>query len=857
MKKHIAYLLIVFLLFNCSEDDTTASLPSIGITAIGDIGLESMTVTSTITSENGALVTERGLCWSTSPNPTTDDTTTSDGTGSGTFTSTMTNLAVNTNYYLRAYAVNSVGVAYSTGEEFGTFLPEVSTNTISSVMPNAIDISAEVINQGSTDLTERGICWGISVNPTINDNTVSSGTGVGSYTGTLTDLVEDTTYYIRAYAVNSLGISYGNEIELNTSLPMLTTTAVTNFTATSAESGGEVTDEGGSSVVAKGVCWSTTPNPTIDDNTTNDGGSAGSFTSVLTGLTANTIYYVRAYATNTTGTSYGNEIEFSIDLPVVQTESVSYITVSTTEVQATVTEEGTASVTERGVCWSTNPNPTTDDNSLANGTGVGTYTTSINGLAEDGVYYIRAYATSSVGTAYGEEIEFANNDCIDTSETYLDNGYITTYLTTQQEVNDFKDTHVHHLYIGDPNGSSDINDLTPLSCVIQAGVLSIKNNPNLTSLAGLENLTRTHLRLEDNPNITSLVGLNNVTNISLTIKNNTNLASFTGLESVATCAIITISDNPNLISFTGLDNVQELVGALDSIIENNNALTDISFPNATIFEAENQPFGNPRPEFIIRNNSSLVSINIPNASSFFFGELKIQDNVNLTSIDMQSLYRTLSLSISGNIELSSMNFTGLEFVIGSHYWDGGQAGALNISDTKLTSMDGIFGTLTASNLNGFIISNNLLLTNLNGMSNVTVRGNVSISNNPLLANLSGPTFFGTSSEGTFLSIVNNDAITHINEFTNYLTNGNLYLVNISDNANLVDIAALNATDCMFGGLKVNNNPSLSNLCPISLYVNGYWADINSQFPFYDCNYQATGNAYNPSAQDIVNGNCSQ
>jgi uncharacterized protein (TIGR02145 family) len=94
-------------------------------------------------------------------------------------------------------------------------------------------------------------------------------------------------------------------------LPSVTTFAITNITKATATSGGNVTDDGGISLTAKGICYSTEPNPTIANNITNDGTDTGSFTSSLTSLAENTIYYVKAYATNSEGTAYGNEEQFT------------------------------------------------------------------------------------------------------------------------------------------------------------------------------------------------------------------------------------------------------------------------------------------------------------------------------------------------------------------------------------------------------------------------------------------------------------------------------------------------------------------------------------------------------------------
>ena len=97
----------------------------------------------------------------------------------------------------------------------------------------------------------------------------------------------------------------------NTGIPVLSTTAVTDITQATATCGGNITSDGGATVTARGVCWSTGQTPTISDNKTTDGTGAGEFSSILSGLSPNTTYYVRAYATNSSGTGYGSAMSFT------------------------------------------------------------------------------------------------------------------------------------------------------------------------------------------------------------------------------------------------------------------------------------------------------------------------------------------------------------------------------------------------------------------------------------------------------------------------------------------------------------------------------------------------------------------
>ncbi len=110
--------------------------------------------------------------------------------------------------------------------------------------------------------------------------------------------------------------------------PTLTTKKITEITLTTAMSGGDISNDGGATVTERGVCWSTNPNPTIADNKTVDGSGVGSFTSTISDLKTNTTYYVRAYATNSKGTAYGNEISFVTLEDIVFNPNINYGTMT-------------------------------------------------------------------------------------------------------------------------------------------------------------------------------------------------------------------------------------------------------------------------------------------------------------------------------------------------------------------------------------------------------------------------------------------------------------------------------------------------------------------------------------------------
>ena len=193
----------------------------------------------------------------------------------------------------------------------------LSTLSVTNITTNSAQSGGNITNDGGGDITSRGVVWGTSPNPTAEQNSglTMDGSGPGLFQSNLTNLQPNTTYFVRAYATNEAGMVYGSEQQFATegTAPTVTTIQVTNITIYTAISGGNVTDGGGASVTARGVVWSTSQNPTIENNlgSTNNGSGTGSFTSNLTGLSANTTYYVRAYATNNTGNGYGQQESFT------------------------------------------------------------------------------------------------------------------------------------------------------------------------------------------------------------------------------------------------------------------------------------------------------------------------------------------------------------------------------------------------------------------------------------------------------------------------------------------------------------------------------------------------------------------
>jgi lysophospholipase L1-like esterase len=175
-----------------------------------------------------------------------------------------------------------------------------------------------ITSDGNSLVTAKGVCWnltGTPTSPTTGDPKTNDGTGTGAFTSNITGLIPGLTYFVRSYATNSAGTSYGNEVSFTTQAgatpPLVSTAAVTAITTSSAASGGNVSTDGGSPLTARGVCWNTSGNPTELDSHTDNGVDTGPFTSSITGLASSTVYHLRAYATNIAGTGYGSEIIFT------------------------------------------------------------------------------------------------------------------------------------------------------------------------------------------------------------------------------------------------------------------------------------------------------------------------------------------------------------------------------------------------------------------------------------------------------------------------------------------------------------------------------------------------------------------
>lgn len=307
-------------------------------------------------------------------------------------------------------------------DEVTTELPVVTTLEVESITQHTVVSGGNVLTNSGSPILARGVVYSQSENPSllVNDGLTSEGNYTGNFTSNLVDLLPGTIYYARAYVTNANGTGYGEQVifeTLDLQVPDVQTTEIISIDIYSAQSGGVVTNDQGAEVMARGVVWSTSSNPTIELNSglSINGAGLGEFVSELVDLSDETTYYVRAYATNSVGTGYGEELSFEtlpMVPPTIITSPVIYITQTTAISGGDVVDDGGSDVIDRGVVWglSTSPTIVSNDGILHYGTGLGTFIAEVEPLLTNQVYYLRAFATNSIGTSYGVEIEFSTLD---------------------------------------------------------------------------------------------------------------------------------------------------------------------------------------------------------------------------------------------------------------------------------------------------------------------------------------------------------------------------------------------------------------------------------------------------------------
>lgn len=298
--------------------------------------------------------------------------------------------------------------------------PTVTLQLIDQITFSSAYLKGAIASIGSQRVIKHGFCWDTIEEPTISSQGVCNlgdSEKAKDFSYTPTSLSSNTIYYVRAYAENTEGISYSNQLKFQTKgtpqLPSVETGIISSIESNQANASGNIISLGNTEEISQfGHVWGIKSAPTILGNKTELGitSNTGGFNSTLTDLTPNTQYYVRAYAINSVGTSYGEEVVFTTQYAdaVVETNSINNITHNAATCYGNITSTGGHSVYERGFCWNTLSNPSLSNNSIVSTSSTNDFAANLTGLAENTTYHVRAYIKTSEGNIfYGNDIAFS------------------------------------------------------------------------------------------------------------------------------------------------------------------------------------------------------------------------------------------------------------------------------------------------------------------------------------------------------------------------------------------------------------------------------------------------------------------
>ena len=404
-----------------------------------------------VTNDGGWFVGSRGVVWSLLPNPTLSSISTfltvnGVNTERSAYGSVISSLAISSLYYIRAYTSSLAGETYGTQLSFYTYnVPQMSTPNMSAITTRSVWPQGLIANIGGMFPSTYGFAWNTSPTPLWNVHSSLTGTGtLSSFTREMSSLLFSTTYYVRSYGMNTVGIGYSPEIEVTTRFPSTATVSTVQpfaqlSTGTGITSGGNVTDDGGWFVGSRGVVWSLLPNPTLSSistfltvNGVNTERSA--YTSVISSLEISSLYYIRAYTSTVAGETYGNELGFyTFNVPQMSTPNISAITTRSAWPQSRFDNTGGVFPSTFGFAWNTEPTPLWNVHSSLVGTGnISSFTREMSSLLFSTTYYVRSYGINNVGIGYSPEMVITtlspSTPTVSTQSLFLStNG---THLTT-------------------------------------------------------------------------------------------------------------------------------------------------------------------------------------------------------------------------------------------------------------------------------------------------------------------------------------------------------------------------------------------------------------------------------------------
>ena len=395
---------------------TALGMPAVSSAVVSSVASTSAKFSSMVKSHGGETVSEVGFYYSTDPQvPVETALKVNQPYSKDSFSADVTDLQVNTKYYVKSYARNSVGTAYSDIADFSTAVsrPSVKTVNFSDVTSTSAILYGAVVSDNGSQVTERGFVWlqGDSTPTVETSHKLRADGDMGEYSAELTGLDPNKKYSFRAYATNSKGTAYGELMMFTTvaGLPTLSVTSISNITVGSAKLSCAVTSHGGSTVTEVGFYYSTSESVDASSMKVSTPYSTDNFSLDVRDLEVGTQYYVRAFAKNGTG-EYMNDVATFKTIsssPTVVTTEASEITPSSALLSGEVVTCNGEPVTDRGFLWMKGTGtPTTSNEKLAVLGGEGAFSVTLYDLDPNQIYSYRAYAVNSLGTSYGETITF-------------------------------------------------------------------------------------------------------------------------------------------------------------------------------------------------------------------------------------------------------------------------------------------------------------------------------------------------------------------------------------------------------------------------------------------------------------------
>jgi len=481
--------------------------PVVSLDDIKNIAYNGATLAGTVVNVGNSKITRYGFCWSQKTEPTIEDSFTDMGDCSVplSFEGILTNLAANTKYHVRAYAENDEGISYSNEENFTTagvpVVPTVQTQQTTDISSTKATAHGQITSLGNvTAVTQYGHVWSsTSKEPDIN---LSTKTTLGktespiAYATEIKELKPNQKYYVRAYATNEKGTAYGDVLEFTTTKAdmQLATSEVTSIVHNAATCGGVVNEYGGHSIKECGVCWSQKKEAvSVTDHKLTGTLKDNAWSCRIEGLVKETTYYVRSYAETTEGTIFYGEIRSftttqEIKLATLGKVIISGIDTQGATLQSNVTDNGNSDVTACGFCWSTNTNPTTENETVTCETTNADFGTKLNGLKDGTKYYVRAYATNAMGTGYSKQAEFTTTA-------------ITVPVWSTASVSNIGRTRVNVSATLASNGNADITEMGicwsthPQTTIYDNKQVCQTANAISEQLTGLQGTTTYYLRV--------------------------------------------------------------------------------------------------------------------------------------------------------------------------------------------------------------------------------------------------------------------------------------------------------------------------------------------------------------------------